>query len=228
MWPYLQLCLLLLTTLLFHIGVTNPNSTSSTDHVPYESAPLKFAVFFGPQLGKLLIWTCTLYQVLYLYLQATLSPLIATLYPQVATTIDPLPLSLVTVLGYVLMTLGGLGRLWCYRTLGKFFTFELTIRSSHKLIKRGPYAYVRHPSYTFACLLTIGMFLVHRRLANFFPHSAWVHFQFGPAGFLACCLLFFLIIRTRVLREEVALSEKFREEWADYASRTTRFVPGMF
>ena len=228
MWPYLQLCLLLLTTLLFHIGVTNPNSTSNTDHVPYESATLKFAVLFGPRLGKLLIWTCTLYQVVYLYLQAALSPSISTFFPQVARIGDPLPLSLMPVLGYMCMILGGLGRIWCYRTLGQFFTFELTIRTSHKLIKQGPYAYVRHPSYTFAYLLTIGMFLVHRRLTNFFPHSVWVHFQFGPAGFLMCCLIFFLLIRSRVAREEAALSEKFGKEWEDYALSTTRFVPGLF
>ncbi|CAF4350854.1 unnamed protein product, partial [Rotaria sordida] len=48
-----------------------------------------------------------------------------------STSIDPLPFNPMSVIG----------------TLGAFFTFELTIRSTHKLIKTGPYAYVRHPSY---------------------------------------------------------------------------------
>ncbi|CAF4876902.1 unnamed protein product, partial [Rotaria magnacalcarata] len=60
--PLLQLFLLIFTTLLFHIGITNPNLSSTGDHVPAEGVDSRFAVFIGPKLGKFLIWIYTLYE----------------------------------------------------------------------------------------------------------------------------------------------------------------------
>lgn len=51
------------------------------------------------------------------------------------------------VLGAIVLMLSGLLRRACYVTLGKMFTFEVTIQPGHKLIKTGPYSFVRHPSY---------------------------------------------------------------------------------
>jgi len=220
-----QLFLLILTTLLFHIGITNPNVTSTGDRVLYEGVGLTSTVFFGTKLGKILIWISTLYQVLYLYLQASSSASMSTLFPRILTSTNALPLTPISVFGYICMLVGGLGRVWCYKTLGAFFTFELTIRSSHKLIKTGPYAYVRHPSYTFACIMTIGMLLVHQRLANFFPNSRWLQILFGPAGFLTSCIILALIIKKRVPREEEELKKTFGKEWTEYVSKTKRFIP---
>jgi protein-S-isoprenylcysteine O-methyltransferase Ste14 len=125
------------------------------------------------------------------------------------------------------MIVGGLGRIWCYKTLGKFFTFELTIRNSHKLIKSGPYAYVRHPSYTLVLILVIGMLLVHQRLANFFPNNRWVQNMVGTPGILTTCMLVILIIKRRVTREEVELKKTFGKEWTQYTSETKRFIPKL-
>jgi protein-S-isoprenylcysteine O-methyltransferase Ste14 len=44
--------------------------------------------------------------------------------------------------------LGGALRVLCFRTLGRFFTFDLAVKPDQKVIQTGPYAYVRHPSYT--------------------------------------------------------------------------------
>ena len=43
---------------------------------------------------------------------------------------------------------GGLLRLHCYRTLGRFFTFDVSIHEGHQLVTTGSYSIVRHPSYT--------------------------------------------------------------------------------
>ncbi len=44
---------------------------------------------------------------------------------------------------------GGLGlRWWSQNELGRLFTFEVGIRKGHKLVQSGPYAMLRHPSYT--------------------------------------------------------------------------------
>jgi len=225
MFPLLQLFLLIFTTILFHIGATNPNSSYTGDYVPYESVGSTFLIAYGPKLGKLIIWISTLYQVLYLYLQAFSPSLISTLFPQISTFINPLPLTLVSVLGYILSIVGSLGRIWCYKTLGVFFTFQITIRNSHKLIKTGPYAYVRHPSYKFISILVIGMLLVHRRLANFFPNTTWVQTMFSPGGMLTIIMIIILLLKRRVTREEEELSKAFGKEWTEYASKTKRFIP---
>src|SRR4051794_37745232 len=43
----------------------------------------------------------------------------------------------------------GLGlRWWAIRTLGKFFTVDVAVHKEHRLVTAGPYAWLRHPSYT--------------------------------------------------------------------------------
>lgn len=44
--------------------------------------------------------------------------------------------------------LGGALRVLCFKTLGRFFTFDLAVQTGQKVIQSGPYAYVRHPSYS--------------------------------------------------------------------------------
>jgi protein-S-isoprenylcysteine O-methyltransferase Ste14 len=52
----------------------------------------------------------------------------------------------------ILAAVGALGgsslRLWAMQTLGRFFTFEVTIRERHTLVEAGPYRWLMHPSYT--------------------------------------------------------------------------------
>ncbi|KAG0092689.1 hypothetical protein BGZ93_011379 [Podila epicladia] len=57
-------------------------------------------------------------------------------------------------------------RKWSFVTLDRFFTYQLTIRSGHKLVQSGPYTYLRHPSYTGALMNGFGSFMLlfHRGL----------------------------------------------------------------
>ncbi|KAF9320633.1 hypothetical protein BG003_005382 [Podila horticola] len=57
-------------------------------------------------------------------------------------------------------------RKWSFVTLDRFFTYQLTIRSGHKLVQSGPYKYLRHPSYTGAMMTCFGSFMLlfHRGL----------------------------------------------------------------
>ena len=64
-------------------------------------------------------------------------------------------------------SVGGLIRYKCYRTLGSMFTFEMSIRKDHILVTSGPYAIVRHPSYTGIILVAIAVSLVHGSKVNF-------------------------------------------------------------
>jgi protein-S-isoprenylcysteine O-methyltransferase Ste14 len=227
MFPLLQLVLHLFTAFLLHIGITNPNPTNNTDYVADEGIGGSLASNAAPKVGKTMVWIMTLYQVLYLFLQAFSPSLIPVLFPQLPLFVDPLPWTSTLVLGYILMIIGSLGRLWCYKTLGIFFTYEITIRQSHKLIRTGPYAYVRHPSYTFILILVTGMFLVHQRLANFLPNNQFTQILFGPLAILANWIMLILVFMKRVVREEEELKKKFGKEWTQYTSETKRFIPGL-
>ena len=130
------------------------------------------------------------------------------------------------------VAVGALLRMWCYRRLGRFFTFKLSIREEHRLVKDGPYGVVRHPSYSGAFLVIIG-----NAWYSVGPSSTWrqmglwghlVGFSVGMAVimmsvyFLYCALI-------RIPGEDEMLRRRFREEWDAWAMNTPyRIVPYVY
>lgn len=118
-----------------------------------------------------------------------------------------------------LAILGGSLRLWAMHVLGKLFTFEVAIRKDHTLQRRGPYAVVRHPSYTGALAGLTGLlyFLggpgdVMRRW------EAWAMcFPVGTA---------FLVLR--VSNEEQMLASHFGAAWTEYRASTWGLLPFVY
>ncbi|KAK3838856.1 MAG: hypothetical protein J3R72DRAFT_370534 [Linnemannia gamsii] len=57
-----------------------------------------------------------------------------------------------------------------FAALGRFFTYQFTVRSSHQLIQTGPYTFLRHPGYTgyFLSRLAIYALLWHEGLWDVF------------------------------------------------------------
>ena len=108
---------------------------------------------------------------------------------------------------------GGLAlRWWAIRTLGAQFTRELQVRADHELVARGPYRTLRHPSYTGAILMFVG-----------------VGIGLGNALSLALCLVLPAIgYLERIPREEALLRSELGDRYAVYASRTRRLVPGIY
>lgn len=225
MLAILQIFLLLFTSFLSHIGTTNPNFSSTGDYVPNEGFGFSFIVFFMPKVGHFLIWASSLYQALYLLLQSFLPSLVSMFFMNTSLVVNPLAFTYASILGFALMTIGSLGRILCHKTLGTYFTFELTIRNDHKLIKTGPYAYVRHPAYTFTVILVVGISLIHGRLMHLFSDKNWIRTMCSPMCFAAYGLVAILPIARRVKREEKELAKRFGKEWNEYASKTKMFIP---
>ena len=96
-----------------------------------------------------------------------------------------------------------------HRELGSCFSSTLVIRKDHKLIRTGPYRYVRHPMYSSYLMLFVGAFLVS---AN------WV---IGLSGTAVIATL----MTVRLAREEALLVEKFGEAYEEYRSSTGMFIP---
>lgn len=89
--------------------------------------------------------------------------------------------------GTVLCVAGALIRLASYKEMGKLFTFHLTLRDSHKLVTSGPYAHVRHPSYTGFWVLLTGTSLMSFGRGSVFRECGWLQTTAGRA-FMACYL----------------------------------------
>lgn len=108
-----------------------------------------------------------------------------------------------------------LAGLWLfYRShadLGTNWSITLELREDHRLVSNGVYRRIRHPMYSSLFLYSIGQALV-------VPN--WVA---GPSNILALVILYAL----RVRAEETMMAEKFGNEYATYAAKTKRLVPGV-
>jgi protein-S-isoprenylcysteine O-methyltransferase Ste14 len=97
---------------------------------------------------------------------------------------------------------------WTFQSLGKNLTDTVVTRREHVLVTHGPYRWVRHPFYVVVFLWGLSMSLL---AAN------WL---LAVLGVVAVTML---VARTRV--EETNLTERFGDEYRDYARRTGRFFP---
>lgn len=114
-----------------------------------------------------------------------------------------------TAVGLTLIILGLAFRIWSIRTLGKFFTATVQITEGHRVVKSGPYAIVRHPSYLGAYAAIVGSAL----------------FLNAIIGTAIAALAMFVVYRKRIAAEEATLINEFGEEYRDYRHATPAIVP---
>jgi protein-S-isoprenylcysteine O-methyltransferase Ste14 len=67
---------------------------------------------------------------------------------------------IVTIVGITLYLCGLIIRNWAIRSLGKFWSIHIEMRKNHKMIRTGPYKYVRHPAYLSILCETWGVPLI--------------------------------------------------------------------
>jgi protein-S-isoprenylcysteine O-methyltransferase Ste14 len=113
--------------------------------------------------------------------------------------------------GVALSVLGVAFALWSMLTLGRHYDLVLEVHQDHELVRRGPYALVRHPLYTglgvhFAggCLATGNLLLIAGTLLVSYP------------AFYA-----------RARAEERLLRDQFGAEYEKYARRVPMLVPRL-
>lgn len=115
-------------------------------------------------------------------------------------------------LGIAVLLAGAGFRDWSILTLGRYFRREVTIEPGQKLVRRGPYRLLRHPSYT-GLLLVFGGFGL--------ALGSWVG--------AACALLILLVgLLPRIRVEERVLAQTFGPDYDDYANATRRLVPHIW
>ncbi|KAJ6467870.1 hypothetical protein C8R45DRAFT_1019297 [Mycena sanguinolenta] len=138
-----------------------------------------------PLLVKALFLSCTLSETLAILVRRL--PALPFAH-KILKTLDPadgasrLGFTRIFLLGAALSFPGTAIRIHCYRVLRNFFTFELGIRVDHHLITTGPYAIVRHPSYSGALLAGTGAVLCTLAPGAWAVECAGV---LGPQGLVA-------------------------------------------
>jgi protein-S-isoprenylcysteine O-methyltransferase Ste14 len=127
--------------------------------------------------------------------------------------VGPLPLPwLFYLAGLLLMAFGIFVRQWAIVSLGRFFTDTVRVHSNQTVVDRGPYRWVRHPSYSGMLLFLAGFGLAL---------ASW------PA------LVILVVVPTTVLVwririEERALVASAGDDYLRYAVGRKRLLPGVW
>lgn len=127
--------------------------------------------------------------------------------------------------------LAGCLRIEAFRNLGASFTF--TLREPEGLVTHGVHRYMQHPSYTGLVIIQLALFWILVRfdgIAACWIPADWLPFLIGFQNYvLALASAVFLGATSfRVMEEEQMLKRVFGKEWAEYHSKTARFIPGIF
>ncbi|KAI0653098.1 ICMT-domain-containing protein [Cubamyces menziesii] len=123
----------------------------------------------------------------------------------------------------ILGIVGGLLRIWCYRTLGRFFTWELSVQREHKLVTSGPYALVRHPAYIGTILRSIGTILMVLSQGSYVAEAGWLRSVWGKAvvfGVMGYMTFISYSLARRIPKEDAMLEKEFGSQWREWKKRT--------
>ena len=115
-------------------------------------------------------------------------------------------------LGLAIALAGAGFRDWSIVSLGRYFRREVTIEPGQTIVRRGPYRWLRHPSYTGLMLMIAGFGLAI---------GSWL-------GAAAALVIVVAGLLPRIRVEEEALAQAFGAEYTAYASSTARLVPHVW
>jgi protein-S-isoprenylcysteine O-methyltransferase Ste14 len=116
------------------------------------------------------------------------------------------------VAGLVLIWIGLAVRVWAVLALGGSFSTYIQVEGDQTVVTRGPYRWVRHPSYTGLLLVCLG-------------------FGVGAGNWLSlaiCAVVPPLGLLPRIAVEESELVRVLGEQYRSYQDRTHRLLPGLW
>ncbi|GEO12284.1 methyltransferase family protein [Segetibacter aerophilus] len=117
-----------------------------------------------------------------------------------------------TVVGFIILWFGVVLRNYSIRILGKHFTPTIQLQQDHTLITKGPYNFIRHPSYLGALLAIVGIAI----------------FLNSIIGTVAACIAMMIAYVVRIDAEEKALKGLFGNTYLEYQKRTKKLIPFLW
>lgn len=103
-------------------------------------------------------------------------------------------------------------RVWARAHIRGLYSGHVEVQAGHRLIRSGPYRFVRHPGYTGFLLLALGMTV---------GYASWI-------GLAAILIVLIPGLAYRIRVEELLLSEYFGEEYQRFVRKTKRLIPGIW
>jgi protein-S-isoprenylcysteine O-methyltransferase Ste14 len=120
--------------------------------------------------------------------------------------------NIVAVSALVTAILGLTLRTWAVCTLGSLFTMHLAVEKEHRVIRNGPYAAIRHPSYVGAFVLYVAS-------------TVFMHAWFSA---VATAVVLAFAFQRRIYYEEQLLRETFGKKYEAYCAEVKRVIPGIW
>jgi protein-S-isoprenylcysteine O-methyltransferase Ste14 len=114
--------------------------------------------------------------------------------------------------GVVVIWVGLALRVWAVLTLGRSFSTFIQVDADQAVVTRGPYRWVRHPSYSGLLLIALG-------------------FGLGVGNWLSlaiCAVIPVLGLLPRIAVEEAELVRVLGDQYRSYQKTTRRLVPGLW
>jgi protein-S-isoprenylcysteine O-methyltransferase Ste14 len=140
------------------------------------------------------------------------SIVLGSLVPGRVQTLDTPAPDAFALAGLVVIWIGLTVRLWAVFTLGGSFSTFVQVEGGQTVVTRGPYHWVRHPSYTGLLLICLG-------------------FGIGSGNWLSvviCAVGPLLGLLPRMAVEETELVRVLGEQYRGYQKTTHRLVPGLW
>jgi protein-S-isoprenylcysteine O-methyltransferase Ste14 len=116
------------------------------------------------------------------------------------------------IAGLAVMWAGLAVRIWAVLVLGRAFRTTVEVDAGQQVVDRGPYRWVRHPSYTGMLIIGVGLGLAY-------------------GNWLSLAILVLLPLATmlrRIFVEEAALVRVLGQPYLAYRAKTKRLVPGLW
>jgi protein-S-isoprenylcysteine O-methyltransferase Ste14 len=120
--------------------------------------------------------------------------------------------SIVFWIGIIIICLGLLLRYWSINVLGRYFRTTIELEKGQKIIQKGPYKWIRHPSYSGIILFCIGYGLAVQN---------WL-------SLIIAVSLPTIALLYRIKIEEEALVRVIGTEYEAYQKKTKKLIPGIW
>ncbi|KAF5334112.1 hypothetical protein D9758_016079 [Tetrapyrgos nigripes] len=215
---------------------TAPNSAARDDEIAVKEFKLLGVTTGGTNLAKRVPAFTFLLEALLIIIQdfsRVPSPIPVTGHP-----------SLQVFFGTLFLFLAATIRYRCYAEMGRHFTYEVSLLKEHKLITTGPYALVRHPSYTGILFATSGIALIWGAEASCVKSllevlmreeelSSWMRIvgMFAVAilgAFIAWVCIVVVVLMGRMKKEDELMKRNFGEEWVEWEKKVPwKLLPGI-
>jgi protein-S-isoprenylcysteine O-methyltransferase Ste14 len=116
------------------------------------------------------------------------------------------------IIGLILILAGVILRVWARSHIRGLYSGHVEVQSDARVVRSGPYRFIRHPGYSGFLLMALGIAL---------GYSSWIGLVSIPAALLPGLLY-------RIKIEEALLMEHFGEEYRQYTRETRkRLIPGI-